>query len=109
MQSTLKVTIGVIVILIIGVGLWWYMGGSPAGMGPAAPANSQNNPPSPDNGQPSMPGSSSMPASSANPGASAASTDNSDASLNQDLNTIDSQMKGLNSDTSNVDQGMNSK
>jgi hypothetical protein len=36
----------------------------------------------------------------------ASSTDDSDAALSQDMNTVDSQMNGLNTDASNVDASL---
>jgi len=40
-------------------------------------------------------------------GLSTATTDNTDAALQSDMSSVDTQMTGLNSDTQNVDQSVN--
>ncbi len=87
MSKTLKIVLGVLVIVLIGAGAWWYMGESST--------------------------SSSLPATQAQQDAAAAaapalSQGSSDSDLSQDAKTIDGQMNGLNSDNASIDQGMSS-
>ena len=88
MSSTGKLVIGVIVVVLIGLGFWYYS----ANKGGTAPA---------------APGSSASPSDAGVLPTSA--SDNSDAALNQDTAAVDTQLNGLNSDSATVDSSINDK
>jgi len=101
MSKTVKVILWVAVAVVVIGGVWWWMtstGGAPGGQSPVT-ANQQPAAPSPA-------------APAANPNSAPAPapstvSDNSNASLNQDLSNIDSQMDGMQSDTATINQGLN--
>jgi hypothetical protein len=91
-----KWIIGIIVVIIIGAGLW-YSGvlgtfmtppASPQTTTTTTPANNQQAAAQPENGM-------------------SANNDASDAAITQDTAAIDAQMQGLNSDSANVDSSLN--
>jgi len=93
-MSKSKVVLGVVVAVVVIGGLaWWSMGqqggGSPAGI-------SQNNPGAAAPQPAPAPAQQQVTAQSA-----------TNASMNQDLSSMDNQMKGLSSDSASVDQSMN--
>lgn len=81
----------IVLIVIIGGAWWWTVSQSPASNVPAgqAAAPAGNNP-----------------AAASAQGLTTSPSDNSDAALDQDLNSVDAQMNGLQSDTAAVDAGM---
>jgi cytoskeletal protein RodZ len=92
-----KWIIAVGVLVIIGVGLWWS-GVLSSFMPKAAPAVQQQATTTPQ--QQTQQPVSDLPT---------AGSDNSDAALVQDSAAVDAQIKSLNSDSSNIDSGMNDK
>ena len=82
-----KVVIGIIVVVVLLGGLWWFA--SQQGVPAVNPGN--------------------MPAAgnNTNNGAAISGRSTSDASLNQDLSNVDSQMNGFSADSANVDKGLN--
>lgn len=79
-MSATKWIIGIIIVVALGVALWWYMQQNPApAPGPAAQTQ----------------------AAATNPAA-----DTSDAAITQDAAAVDAQMQGLNSDSANVDSSL---
>lgn len=90
-----KWIIGIVVVVIIGAGLW-YSGVFKTFMTPSAPAQqtatttpaTQQAAAQPENGM-------------------SANNDASDAAITQDTAAIDAQMQGLNSDSANVDSSLN--
>ena len=88
MNSTSKKIVVIAIIVILIAGLLWSIIGLP--ISPAPTANQSNNQGvSGQNNNVQQP------------------QDSSDASLDQELSQMDSQMQDLNSDASNVDQGLN--
>jgi hypothetical protein len=87
----------VIVAIVVVVAIVWFVmmqnGATPSGQGSSVPAQ---------NVQTSPTGQSNIPS-----GLTTAAKDDSNAALNQDLNSIDSQLNGLSSDSANIDQGLN--
>ena len=92
MSKTAKNIVGVLVVVVIGVGIVWYMRHSASAPGGQNGVSDQ-----PTQGQQSAAAKASL------------SQGSSDADLSQDTSTIDTQMNGLNSDNTSIDQGMNSK
>lgn len=104
-----KAIIGVVIlVLVVIAGVWWYMSSSQAGApgasqevsGSQTPAAAEPNsvPPTPGTVQQQNPNTT----TGASQGTQAAVQGDSDATLNQDLNTIDAQLSGLGSDASNA-------
>jgi len=92
-----KCIIGIVVVALIGVGLW-YSGALKTLMTPPAPAQqtatttpqTQQAAAQPENGM-------------------SANNDASDAAITQDAAAVDAQMQGLNNDSANVDSSMSDK
>ena len=97
----LKTITGIIVVLAIGAGVWWYFGQQSSSLV--------------ENTQTQTLGSNSEQTVSATSTASSSvsnrevSVDSSDAALEQDLNNVDAQMSNLNSDNTNADKDLSSK
>ena len=91
-----KVIILIVIIVLVVLAGWWFMSqqstSSPTANTTSQPANQT---PRTNNVSGNV---------SANTAISA--KDNSDAALNQDLNNVDSQMNGLNSDNANASQSL---
>jgi len=106
MSKTSKIVLWVIVVVIVvGAAVWFFMKpnsaapvgqGAPAPMPQAAPIA----PTAPTSATGNMP-------PSAPTGLVTAPTDDSNAALNQDLTSINSQLNGLASDSASIDQGLN--
>ena len=95
-KTSITVTSIVIIVLLVIFGGWWYVSNqnaSTAPTGQSAPvgynASSAHTPSSPN---------------TANTAAVISATDTSDAALNSDLSTMNSQINGLASDSESVDQ-----
>jgi hypothetical protein len=113
MTNTLKILIAVLVVVVIGgTGAWLYMMQSTA-QTVATPLSTSTTtagtlPASATTGVTGTQGTASAQPAASGSGAVTSSSD-SDASLQQDASSIDSQMSGLNSDNASTDQGMNSQ
>jgi hypothetical protein len=85
MSHSSKVILRIVVIGIVVAGVWWYMSGvnESAQVSMEQQTNSQS--------------------------AAASTASNSDAALAQDASNIDTQLNGLNSDSAQVDNGLNSQ
>ena len=81
MTKSSKIIIWAIVILVIVAGIWWYF---------SRPSASPT--------QPIQTGSA---------GGTVTAGNNSNAALDQDLSTIDSQLNSLSADSASIDQGLN--
>jgi hypothetical protein len=81
-------------VLVIVFGIWWWFSSQSAGVNSVIAPTAQ-----PNNGGTQA----AVPAESQ----TIVSTDTSDASLNQDLTNIDSQLNGLASDSASVDASLN--
>ncbi|MDE2213231.1 MAG: hypothetical protein KGJ34_01735 [Patescibacteria group bacterium] len=92
MSSTGKWVTGIIIVIII-VGLGWWLYASREGMNSGASGEPYQN-----NASTSPSNAGTLPTSQSN---------TSDAALNQDTAAIDAQMQGVNSDSANVNQSMN--
>ena len=90
-SKTIWIVVAVAVVLVLG-GVWWY---GQSGSGYNAPVSDQSQ----------SGGDNQAAAPSGNPSASLQGS--SDASIDGDLSTYDSQMKGLTSDSASVDQSLN--
>lgn len=92
MQS--KTTIAIIGIIVIILGLWWYMS---RGTTVSAPINTPAS------------AVTQTPSTQSQTGASAQSsilpTDSSDTAINNDMKAVDASLNSLNSDTTNADKG----
>lgn len=92
MSKTVKIVLWVIILIIVVVVVWLVMAG-----------NSTNNAVPAGQASPVA-----VPPSTSTSGVLQTSpTDTSNASLNQDLGSIDAQLNGLASDSASVDQGLN--
>ena len=87
MSKILKIIIWIIVIAIVVGGIWWWYSSSQQTQSSAINNSLQNQ-----NAQNVQP---------------ASQKDTSDAALNSDLSSIDSQMKNLNADSTSVNQSLN--
>lgn len=98
MSNTSKlVTIGVIVV--VAVGAWWYMGNfSQTGTSKQQTAAENSSAPT---------GTQNTSGTSAGPTVSASAS--TDAALQQDAGSIDTQISDLNSDTASADQGLSNQ
>ena len=85
--NTKIVTWVVVAVVVVGGGIWWWMSMSPTAVSPT-----YNNPPAP---------TAQTPTSTQNP-----TTDNSNAAVQANLASIDSQMSGFSSDNTSINQGM---
>src|SRR5579863_8543119 len=102
MSQNAKIVTAIVVILVIAGGAWAFvamrnnsqMAGNSAYQAPSSPTAQEQTPPQTNN-----------PTAAPAPAAPAA-TDNSNASIDQDMSGIDGQMTGLNSDSANVDSSM---
>ena len=107
-NSTKILTGIVIVVVVIVLGRWWYVSRqvSPTAMDMATSTDMT------DMSGMNMAGAQATGQTSQNTAktagtVSANASGNSDAALNQDVNNIDGQMNGLNSDNASADQGIN--
>jgi hypothetical protein len=99
MAYTSKILAGIVAVLVIGFGGWWYMHTSANTMQPSS-------------GQVGMTSGASTPAQTtfnANANGATPSSDTSDSAMAQDATNIDGQMNGLTTDNANTDQGLNSQ
>ena len=85
MRGSAKVWWIVIILIVIIGGVWWWNSQSATVIAPAT----EN-----------------LPAATSDQGLSTSPSDSSNAALNQDLNSVDSQINGLNSDNTAVDQSL---
>jgi cytoskeletal protein RodZ len=88
MSTSAKIILWLVIIVLVVLGVWWWF--SPKSTGTNNSAASQATPSGP-----------------AVPSPAIVSTGTSDASLNQDLTNIDSELNGLSSDSAAVDQSLN--
>lgn len=128
MTSTVKWIIALVLIVIIGAGIWWYMGmnssstvsnATPTGSGPSAEQSPGVTPsgtlsPSDTTGSPAATSQGAAPSNPAGPTGNSGSApvtaaSASDASLQQDAQSIDAQLGGLNSDSASTNAGLNSQ
>jgi hypothetical protein len=99
MSTTSKTVIWVIVAIVVIGGIWWWAVSGNQSAQNTQPGTAMNN-----SAQPT--------ADNTTAGSNAAgsnaivSNDNSDASLDQDLANLDTQINGLSSDSASVDQGI---
>ena len=107
MSQTAKVVLWVVVAVVVIGAVWMLV----AGNGSSAPANGSPSASVSGNNAPSAPGNGSVAAGGnqapSSVGSAPSSQDTSDASLNQDLSNIGTQMNGLSSDSASVDAGLN--
>ncbi len=91
---TTKATLGLIIIIVlIGLAGWWYAMDKPT----ETPTTIQTT-----NTQ-------STSSESTSPATNTTVTNSSDASIDQSVNSIDTEMKGLDSDNANTDSGLNAQ
>lgn len=105
MSKTSQILIGVLITVIIIGAVWYglavhYSSNNSSQVYPASSSNTaQTNPASSQSGT-------TINNSSAAPASGTTATDNSDASINQDLQGIDTQMNGMSSDNSTAQQSL---
>lgn len=98
MSRSLKITIWVIVAVVVVGAVWWWLAGVQSSTPPVVSPTSENTQ------QPSAMSQSVPPSSSVS--ANGLSEGNSDAALQKDLLSVDSQLGSLASDSSAVNQGL---
>ena len=99
MSQNAKITTAIIAVIVVAGGIWAYvamnnnsqMAPNPAYQAPASQTATQDQTPP-------------QTTNATNTPATPAVTDDSNASIDQDMSGIDGQMTGLNTDSSNVDQ-----
>lgn len=96
MTKTAKVALVIVVVALLGVGIWWWTAGQ----------NGATNAPTAANSVSPTPAASTSP-SNQTPGTALNSSGNSNADLNANLSQIDGQMNAMNSDNASITQGMN--
>lgn len=102
MSPSTKVWITVVVVLLLAlIGGLWYMNSQPNSIPAPAPQPAQPAPTPTPVPQPEP----IVPAQPANDAGMSAPTDTSNASLEQDLNTVDNQLNNLNVDVTNAATG----
>lgn len=102
MSNTTKAIIGIVVVVVVVGGLWWWIASKNSGA--PAPAMSINQTSTGANTVQQNSSSTVAPTSTAS---STAPMDDSDASLNAQLNAADSQMNNFNADSASINQGIN--
>ena len=98
MSKTTQTILWVVIAVIVIGGVWWWV--SMGTQNPSASSGTQSN--AAQNGQPSVATNNTTGGTSA-----ISATDTSDATLNQDLATLDGEMNQLSSDSASIDQGLN--
>jgi len=107
MKGSMIATIIVAAVVVVGVGVWILVG-SQNSTPVSAPATSGGTMiPSSDGSGSIMEGTSTIPSMGTSVKPVDTPIGSSDAAINQDLGTFDTQMNGLNSDTNSIDQGLN--
>ena len=99
MSNSSKIAIGVVVIIILGLIVWWYAGSNSAVPAPATPlaAGSQF-----DQTASASAAAAAIPVA----GLSTSPQDTSDAALDKDLAAVSAQINGLSADNASVDSSV---
>ena len=105
MSQTAKVLIGLFAVIVVAGGVWWFVSGMQGATAPSGTSNPPAAAPAP--AAPSPSPAASAGGSNNGGGTSVSTQSNTNASLTQDLNSFDSQVAGMNSDSASIDQGLN--
>jgi hypothetical protein len=124
MSQTTKIVIGAAIVALVIGGIWFYLqsANTPAAPEQNTPNESQNNltnnssqnTPSDQNApadtQPTAPATNNNATDNTDTNAATTATpasDTSDTAIDKDLSSVDSQVKGLSTDSASIDQGLN--
>ncbi len=95
MSNSSKIAIGVVVVIILGLIVWWYAGSNGSQPAPVAPvAQTQAD---------QVASASAAAAAVPVAGLSTSAKDTSDAALDKDLSSVNTQINGLSADNASVD------